>query len=228
MTTNLSRIAALLLASAAAMSAGTLTTILPTVNEASPTVGGTISLPEFNSALGTLTDVTLNFGAGSVFADTAISDIETTGGTINITYDLGYQVSFSLVGELLLEAGNYAPLTCSGFSPETVICDNSGVVSYTQPPESFDLSSDLAAFLTGPVSVPYTPSVVEYSLGPTTPASPSNLNLSVTNESFSMPVSITYTYTPETAGVPEPASLIMAGGGMIALGWLGRKRRKRS
>ena len=227
MTTNLSRISALLLASAIGMSAGTLTTVLPTVDETSPTVGGTISLPQFNSSLGTLTGVTLNFGAGSIFADTAISDFEGTGGNIDITYDLGYQVTFNLPVGGPFVAADYQPLTCSGSGPEISSCSNSQGISNTPISGSYDLSSDAAAFLTGPVSVTYTPSQVEQLVGSPTPANPSNLNLSVTNESLSMPVSITYTYTPETASVPEPASLVLAGGGLLGLGLLGRMRLKR-
>ena len=197
MKTNVSRMAALILASAIGMFAGTLTTVLPTVDETSPTVGGTISLPQFNSALGTLTGVTLNFGAGSIFADTAIGDFEPTGGNINITYDLGYQVTFTLPVGGPFVAADYQPLTCSGSGPEVSSCNHSQGISDTPISGSYDLSSDAAAFLTGPVSVTYTPSLVKQLVGSPTPASPADLNLSV-----------------------------MAGAGLLGLGWFGRKRTK--
>jgi hypothetical protein len=214
----------LLLLSAAGLSAGTLTIALPTVNETSPTVGGIVILPQFNSSLGTLTGVSLDFGPASISADTEISDFE-PGGTINITYSLGYQVTFTLPvgGPFVVEDAQ--DLNCSGFGPEFATCDSSQGISFSPINGSYDLSSDAAAFLSGTVPVSYTPTLIESKVGGSTPTNPSNLSLSVTGESATIPLSITFTYTPTTS-VPEPGSLVLAGAGLLGLGWFGRKRKQ--
>ena len=216
--------AAILFASALGLSAATLTVPLGVVTDTSPTLGGTLVLPQFNSSLGTLTGVELDFGAGSVSADLAISDIE-PGGIIDITYLMGYEVTFTLPAVGPFVAEDAQNLNCSGSGPEIASCTNSESIAFSSISGSFDLSADLAAFLSGTVNVPYTPSLVETLVGTPSPLHPSNLNLSVTNESMTMPSSITFTYTP-ASGTPEPATLFFVGGGLIGL--YGARRRRRS
>jgi len=205
-----------------ALSAATLTDVLPTVNETSPTVGGTITLPQFNVP-GTLTAVTLNFGAGSISADTSITDIEPGGGPIDITYNLGYEVTFNLPVGGPYVAEDFQGLNCSGAGVEISSCTNSQDISFTPLNGSFDLSADISAFLSGTVPVTYTPGLVEQLSGTPQPADPANLVLSVTPVDLTMPVSITFTYTPP-ASVPEPDELIGIGLGLLGLGWFGRRK----
>lgn len=203
--------------------AGTVTIPLATVTETSPTVGGVLILPQFNNSLGTLTGVTLSFGTGTVAANIGISDLEGTGGNINITYDLGYEVTFNFPG------GFYNPqtsqnLNCSGFGVEISSCNNSAAIAGSGLTASADLSSFASLFEAGNVDVTYTPTLIEQQIGSTIPASPSNLVLSVTGESLIMPSTLTYTYT-SAASAPEPSSFILLGAGLLAFGLTGWKQR---
>lgn len=217
--------AAILLASAVGLSATTLTTTLPTVNET--TIAGTLVLPQFNAALGTLTGVTLNLGLGTLQANTSISDFEGTGGVINITYDLGYAVTFALpvVGNYV--AQDFQPLNCSGSGAEISSCSNSLALSLSNLGGSFDLSPDAAAFLSGPVNVPYTPSSIQTLVGTSVPTNPSNLQTSVTGVSLTMPGSITYTYTPASLSTPEPAPLALFAVGLFGIFGFAKLRMRR-
>ena len=209
------------------LSAATVTVPLGDVTDTSPTVGGVLVLPEFNNALGTLTGVTLNFGPGTVSANIGISDLEPAGGNINITYNLGYDVTFNFPG------GFYNPqdsqnLNCSGFGVEISSCNNSTAIAGSGLAASADLSGFLALFEAGNVDVPYTPTLIEELVGSAVPASPANLVLSVTGESLVMPASVTYTYTSAVASAPEPSSFVLLGGGLLALGWASRRRSSRT
>ena len=92
-----------------------MTVALPTVTETSPTVGGIVTLPQFDSSFGTLTGVELDFGPAYISANTEIADFE-EGGNINITYSLGYQVTFTLPygGPFVVEDAQ--DLNCSGLA----------------------------------------------------------------------------------------------------------------
>lgn len=214
--------AGLLSAFALVLPANVLNVTLPTVNETSPTVGGTLTLPQFDSSLGTLTGVSLDFGAGSIFANTSISDVQPAGGTIDITYNLGYQVTFNLpVGGPFVPA-DFQQLNCTGSGTEISACSNSLAISLSNLGGTFDLSSDAAAFLAGSVAVTYTPSLVEQLVGSSTPTNPANLVLSVTGESLTMPAAISYTYTPDPQ-TPEPSAAILSALGLLALVYGGRQ-----
>jgi hypothetical protein len=71
---------------------------------------------------------------------------------------------------------------------------------------------------------PDLPLLIEELVGSSVPASPANLVLSVTGESLVMPASVTYTYNAASVTAPEPASFVLLGGGLLALGWASQKR----
>jgi hypothetical protein len=213
--------AAFLLSAATAARAASVTVPLATVTDTSATLGGLLILPEFNNSLGTLTGVTLNFGPGSVAANIGISDLEPSGGTINITYQLGYAVTFDLPVGGPFVAQDAQNITCSGFNVEISSCNSSMAISLNTIAGSYDLSSFAPFFEIGNVDLTYTPSLIEQVVGSTIPASPANLALSVTGESLTMPSSLVYTYT--TASTPEPSSFVLLADGLAALAWTRRK-----
>ena len=86
---------------------------------------------------------------------------------------------------------------------------------------TFDETAETGLFLAGPVALNYSPFPAEILVGTTTPNPPTNLNLSVTNESISTPSTITFTYAPP---VPEPATFAMSMVGLTGLALLLRRR----
>jgi len=200
--------------------AGQITT--PVVNVNVTNTSGNALLQQFDPSLGTLTGVTLHFGSASISDSNSIIDNE-QGGTIDITYLLGHQVTFTLPA-----GGPYVPadaqnLNCSGGGAEFSNCSNSNNISFIFPAIDFDLTSaPQAPFLgLGTVAFPYAPSLIE-NLVTSTPTNPANLNLSVTNLLLTTTMSITYDYS--TVATPEPATLGMAGAGFGVMLLVARKR----
>jgi MYXO-CTERM domain-containing protein len=183
-------------------------------------------MPQFNSALGTLTGVQVNFGVSTVSATTAISDVENNVSNINITYDLGYLLSVFLPDGEVFAASGAPPLTCAASAPGAEILTCSNGVTFTQSVagSSFDLTSQSALFLAGPVALNYSPNPVEILVGTPLPNPPANLNLSVTNESISTPSTVTFTYTTAST-TPEPAAPAMAMVGLAVFFLLRRRLR---
>lgn len=202
--------------------AGQITT--PTVNVTVTNTSGNALIQQFDPSLGTLTGVTLNFGPAAISDTIFISDFE-QGGTINITYNLGHFVTFTLPVNGPYTPEDFQALNCSGSGPEFSNCSNTEDISFVFSATSFDLTSaPQAPFLgLGTVAFPYSPSLVE-SLVTSTPANPSNLSLQVSNLLLTTTMSLTYTYDAAGVATPEPAAVGMAGIGLCGLIWLTRKR----
>jgi len=220
------RLCGILLASAVAGCANSITLPIPTITASSPNQVGSVFMPQFNSALGTLTGVQVNFGVSTVSATTAISDVENNVSNINITYDLGYFVSIALPDGEIFAVEGAPPLTCaaSAAGAEILTCSNGGSFTQMVAGMSFDLTSKSPLFVAGPVALNYSTFPSEILVGTPTPNPPANLNLSVTNESDSTPSTITFTYTA-AAATPEPAAPAMAMVGLACLFLLRRRFR---
>jgi hypothetical protein len=201
--------------------AGSITIPLTTVVETSPTVGGNLVLPQFNSSLGTLTGVTLDFLPGSISVNIAISDFETPG-PISIAYDLGYSVSFDIFGGGLI-IQDVKQLQCISSAIEVAACDDSATIGFPTSDTPFDLTPQLALFLSGPVLIPYAPSVTQNPVVTPVPVSPSHLVLTVSGN-VTVPSQITFQYT--AAGVPEPGTFLLLGSVLAGL-WLALRKRSR-
>ena len=101
--------------------AGTVTT--PTVNVTVTNTSGNALIQQFDPSLGTLTGITLNFGPATISDDISISDFE-EGGTINITYNLGHEVTFDLPVGSPYVTEDFQALNCSGSGAEFSNCNN--------------------------------------------------------------------------------------------------------
>ncbi len=176
-------------------------------------------------ALGTLTGVTLNIGSTKISSDTATSDFQ-QGGTINITYNLGHFVTFSLPGGGTFVPEDFQSLNCLGQGPEFSSCSAAQAISFTYVPSTIDLTGAIAGpFLgLGTFAIPFTPTIVE-DVVTSIPANPANLTLSVTNLSLTSDMSVTYTFD-DAPRTPEPGSLGAVGLGLTGLAWMARRRLK--
>lgn len=213
----------LLMTAAAATGFGAQITQTLTTLTVSGTGGGTWYLPQFNNSLGTLTGVLLNFGQGQIRANDGISDLENSN-RINITYNLGYQVTINMPGIAPYVPNAYTALTCSGTATEVTTCSNSIQLSSALNPVTFDLSPQSGLFVFGPVGLTYQAINIQQLVGTPFPNPPTNLITSVSG-SLTLPATITFIYTTPTTSTPEPSSVVLGATG-LALLWVGRRWRR--
>jgi hypothetical protein len=185
------------------------------------TTSESLTFNQFDPSLGTLTGVEITL-ADSATAGSAFSSI--TGGEGTVTA--------SLSGALDITApGGATPFseTTSVFATCTVSIGNTcsnGPNAQNDPtftPNPVTDTTDLAAFVgLGTVDlVANIDSVINGNthLGSGTPTTTDNLT-------WSGDVSVTYQYTADSTGVPEPASLTLFGMGIGGLGFLRRQRKR--
>lgn len=177
-----------------------------------------ILLPQFNSALGTLTGV-------QITVDTQINRSGSMTNNGSTAADLSYfygatQISISGEGVSHTQSASGAFTAGESFSG---VAASGGTVNIASLQE-YDLGNlfnagNLSAFI-GSGSVSYAVNAVSNLF---TSCGSGNCATNIITRMGGQ-MTVTYTYEPDTNEVPEPASFAMVGLGVLALGMIGRRR----
>jgi hypothetical protein len=189
-----------------------------TASNAPTNYSTTLSVPAFNSTMGTLQSVEFSFSDASVFGGT-IENISATTKNFTINEDVNFNATFG--SQVLTD-------TLNGFTPypslgSGVIAQfgifsmvgNSGTTTITNP-------SMLTAYIgTSPLDFAFSADAVV-----TVGGSGGNASVDISTVADAV-LTITYTFTPNI--VPEPSSLVMTAlGGLMAAGFLRRRAARRA
>ncbi len=186
----------------------------------------TLSVAKFDASLGTLTQVVFRYGGG-LWSDFVVENRSRSSGT-TITADLLGQIVFGL------PIGGMVDLTLRNAFSRTLgaydgVLDFGGASGYSFAPQT-TVGEDMKAFTSGleafvgsgTIDIAATATgFVEYFGG-------GNLIAGAQTRASAW-VEVVYEYAQaERQQVPEPASVLLLGAGLLGLGWGGRRRPART
>lgn len=200
-------------------------------------VGRSVAFSQFDSSLGTLTSVTFSLDGYNLSDSVRIVISGNEGFTGSVTSTATFKISGP--GPQVLFEGSPTPTqataSCSGHDPNP--CDSGAVSPATLPTFATPvvLGTGLAPFIGGAtfdldveltLSVPLGTS----GIGPgfvctSVDVVPTQCDVSA-RASWAGGLTVTYTYEPVAAAVPEPTALGLFATGLIAVGVLTRRRRR--
>lgn len=202
------------------------------------TVTGSTQLyfSQFDTALGTLTDVSLTWTVNSSISTASITNQNTGSVTVSrITFTNtveGYVPSVGYSGDLVAEVAKSKSVTPGGGSVtlaqgQSYTVNNIIFSGFTQS-DNYTSADDNFDSFKGTGTVPL---YLANTFGATPTASGSGSTTSwltsITGSSTgNLQVTYTYTDAPPVAPVPEPSSLILGFGGVLFMGFLASNRRK--
>jgi hypothetical protein len=199
-------------------STSTLTTGLQTTN-----FTASITLPKFNTALGTLTSVAIDF-AGSVTSTIRFESLDASASTVTGTAAATVTLTRPNTSQLAVvlptnvrsatEAAFDGIIDFSGASG-AIFSNVSGTV--TAPTVTLTSASDLALFSgAGSIVLPVT------GTGSSTITGPGNVIAQISTQA-SGSAYVVYTYAAVLTSIPEPASMALLGASLAGLGLLRRR-----
>lgn len=181
----------------------------------------TISLNQFNPTLGTLTGVQITVDTQLQKSGTLVNN-GSNATNMNYLYQSG---QITVAGEGVNHTQNASSTFIAGESFSNV-AGGGGIATIAFLQETFlgDVfnPSNLSAFI-GTGTVDY---AVNAAANLLTGCGNANCASNIVTK-MGAQMTVTYTYTPDTNEVPEPASFAMVGLGVLALGLIGRRARSR-
>ena len=205
------KIVALLASGLLAMSAAQAATVSFSAAKGATTTNwtDTLSLQQFNSALGTLTSVVFTYGGNitSIFREESL-DAATATVTVNTAGNLVFGLPISNTLNFANSAtrvvtafdGTIDFAGASGFGPLSVVATNSGTSTFTS-----GLASYIGAGIYG----------VGVAANASSFASGAGNLISQINTNAAANIVVTYNFTPTATQIPEPGSLALLGLGVM-------------